>query len=402
MNGVQLYAIMYFGGDIVRPKIRSIITYVGGSTKLVSLRVHSSYGYFVILLEERNKIRHEGWLYTTKDTSSGRGLPTTKAGGPLRHNTFPEPEPEYRGYPETNGRGFDRCRFGPFVDNENDYFETIRTDVPPSNELSIPQSNVHLSNEPVLTNVPQSNEPFQTIPTNVPLSNKPSIPQSSIHLSNEHVLTNVPPSNEPMLTNVSFSIKPETIIGQTESSAKFRFEPQPEQVKDLMNFRFKSAAYTEDPYDFSKEFNIWDLYRDRIKLKNHIRVYAVVNKFNLEHVLSNEYKIVVRCKGHKCSWQIYATRLVDSAIFRVSTYCSVHTCVRVETEGENAYKVASSRWVASIIKQKLRKNSNYKPSGIIDDMQIHHNIDVTYNLAWHAKGKTHAKVSSLYMSFVLS
>ncbi|KAF6135977.1 hypothetical protein GIB67_006869 [Kingdonia uniflora] len=198
------------------------------------------------------------------------------------HNSFPDPEPEYRGYPETNGRGLDPRRFGPFVDDENNSFKTICTDVPPSNEPSIPQSNVHLSNEPVLTNVSQSNEPFQTIPTNVPLSNKPSIPQSSIHLSNEPVLTNVPPSNEPTLTNVPLLIEPEPIIRQSETSVEFQFEPQPEQVKDLLDFWFKSAAYTEDPYDFSKEFNIGDLYRDRIELKNHIRAYAVVNKFNLE------------------------------------------------------------------------------------------------------------------------
>ncbi|KAF6165823.1 hypothetical protein GIB67_012720 [Kingdonia uniflora] len=203
-----------------------------------------------------------------------------------------------------------------------------------------------------------------------------------------------------MLINVPFSIKPKPIIGQTETSAEFRFEPQPEQVKDLLDLWFKSIAYTEDLYDFSKEFDIGDLYQDRIELKNHIRTYAVVNKFNLEHVLSNEYKIVVRCKGHKCSWRIYLTRLVGSAIFRISTYCSVHTCIRVETEGKNAYKVASSRWVASIIKHKLRKGLNYKPSRIIDNMQIHHNIDVTYNFVWRAKEKAHAEVSSLYMSFV--
>ncbi|KAF6135437.1 hypothetical protein GIB67_027311 [Kingdonia uniflora] len=154
-----------------------------------------------------------------------------------------------------------------------------------------------------------------------------------------------------MLTNVSLSIEPEPIIGQTETSAKFRFEPQPEQVKDLLDFPFKSAAHTEDLYDFRKEFNIGDLYRDRIELKNHIRAY------------------------------IYATRLLGSVLFRVSTYCSVYTCIRVETEGGNTYKAASGRWAASIIKQKLRKDPYYKPSGIIDDMEIHHNIDVTFNLA---------------------
>ncbi|KAF6144078.1 hypothetical protein GIB67_007539 [Kingdonia uniflora] len=173
MNGVQLYTIVHFSGDIVHPKISSIVTYVGGRTKLTSLRAHSSYEDFDTLHEETSKICCE-------DCKGG--------------------------YPERKGRGLDPCRFGPFVDDENDYFKTIRTDVPPSNEPSIPQSNVHLSNEPVLTNVPQSNEHFETIPTNVPFSNEPSIPQSSIHLTNEPVLTNVPPSNKLMLTNVPLSI----------------------------------------------------------------------------------------------------------------------------------------------------------------------------------------------------
>ncbi|KAF6152406.1 hypothetical protein GIB67_038029, partial [Kingdonia uniflora] len=166
-----------------------------------------------------------------------------------------------RGYPKINGRWLNPRRFGPFVDDDdvpqsNYSFETLRTDVPPSNEPSIPQSNVHLSNKLVLTNVSQSNEHFQTIPTDVPLSNDIYIFQSNFHLLNELVLTNFSLSNEPMLINVPLSIELEQIIGQTEPSAELRFEPQPEQVKDLVDFRFKSVVYTKDPYDFSKEFNI--------------------------------------------------------------------------------------------------------------------------------------------------
>ncbi|KAF6139310.1 hypothetical protein GIB67_021520 [Kingdonia uniflora] len=204
-------------------------------------------------------------LSTTKDTGSGKRLSTTKAGGPMRHNSFPDLELEYRGYPETNGKELDPRRFGPLVNDDdvpqsNESFKTIRTDVIRLNEPSIPQSNVHLSNKPVLTNVPQLNEHFQTIPTDVPLSNKPYISQSNIHLSNEPVLTNVPLSNEPMLTNVPLSTEPEPIIGQAEPSAELRFESQPKQVKDLVDFWFKSAVNTEDPYDFSKKFNIGNLY----------------------------------------------------------------------------------------------------------------------------------------------
>ncbi|KAF6151308.1 hypothetical protein GIB67_040581 [Kingdonia uniflora] len=108
------------------------------------------------------------------------------------------------------------------------------------------------------------------------------------------MLTNVSLSNEPMLTNVLLSIEPKPIIGQTEPSAELRFESQPEQVKDLVDFWFKSTTYTKDLYDFSKEFNIGYLYRDRIELKNHIIAYAAVNKFNLKNVLSNKHKIVMQ------------------------------------------------------------------------------------------------------------
>ncbi|KAF6140892.1 hypothetical protein GIB67_042305, partial [Kingdonia uniflora] len=201
-----------------------------------------------------------------------------------------------------NGRGLDLHRFGLFVDDDDD----------------VPQSNVYLLNEHVLTNVLHL----------------------SIHISNEPLLTNVSPSNEPMLTNVPLSIEPKPIIGQTETSVEFRFEPQPEQVKDFLDFRFKSAAYTEVSCDFSKEFNIGDLYRDRIKLKNHIRAYAVENKFNLKHVLSNEYKIVhftsmvchffryrVTYKNHVESWNNIILKVRDLSMCLLRNYVeSIRKC----------------------------------------------------------------------------
>ncbi|KAF6145283.1 hypothetical protein GIB67_041478 [Kingdonia uniflora] len=247
MNGVQLNTIVHFGGDIVRLKIGSIDTYVGGSTKLISLRTYSSYNFFVILLEETSKIcREDCKLYNfvngcacaispVQDFTVMINMHKTNPGTPfhlwivndlrvLSQNS----QNFISDFCSSGKRGLDPRRFGPFADDENDSFKTIRTDVPPSNEPSIPQSNVYLSNEPVLTNVPQSNKPFQTIPTNVPLSNESYIPQSSIHLANEPMLTNVHPSNKPMLTNVPLSIESKPIIGQTETSAEFWLEPQPE------------------------------------------------------------------------------------------------------------------------------------------------------------------------------
>ncbi|KAF6153550.1 hypothetical protein GIB67_027417 [Kingdonia uniflora] len=177
MDGFQLYTIVHFGRNIVPPKMGSIVSYVGGSTKLTTLRAHTSYEDFIRLLEETNEIHHENYklynyvygcactillvqdftvminmhksfpgipfhiwivnkrrvptqnfgsgkgLSTPKDTGSGNGLSTSKdiwmleAEGPLHHNSFSDHKPEYRGYPETNGKGLDPRRFGPLMDD---------------------------------------------------------------------------------------------------------------------------------------------------------------------------------------------------------------------------------------------------------------------------------------------
>ncbi|KAF6156933.1 hypothetical protein GIB67_039694 [Kingdonia uniflora] len=245
MNRVQLYIIAHFGGDIIRPKIRSIISYVGRSTKLTSLRAHSSYEDFVILLEEISEIRHEDWLSTTKDTSSGKGMSTTKVGRPLRHNLFPDPEPEYRGYPKISGRRLDPRRFGPLVDDDdvpqsNNSFKTIRTNVPPLNEPSIPQSNVHHSNEPMLTNVPQSNEPC--------------ISQSNIHLSNEPVLTNVPLSNKLMLNNVPLSIKAEHILDKLNLQLNYSLSPARIDSETIESWTYFLEMFGSNFYGYDTKF----------------------------------------------------------------------------------------------------------------------------------------------------
>ncbi|KAF6155759.1 hypothetical protein GIB67_007406 [Kingdonia uniflora] len=236
--------------------------------KFTSLRAHLSYEDFVTLLEETREIHREDY-----------------------------------------GRGLDSRRFEPLVDDvpqSNESFETIRTDVPPSNEPSIPQSNVYCSNEPMLTNVPQSNKPFETIPNDVPLSNELCIPQSNSYLSNEPMLINISLSNEPMLTNVPLSIEPKPIIGQTNPS-------EIEQVKDLVDFLFKSAAYTKDLYDFSKEFNIG------IPKKTWSNLYILMSRYGVAYT------------NHAESWNNVIVKVRDLPICSEMSYM-----YRVEAEMSQA------------------------------------------------------------------
>ncbi|KAF6165783.1 hypothetical protein GIB67_012680 [Kingdonia uniflora] len=80
-----------------------------------SFRESSLMGCFSIIKHIFSVTSEEGTgkgLSTTKDTGSGKRLSTTKVGGLLCHNSFPDPEPEYRGYPRANDRGLDPRRYG--------------------------------------------------------------------------------------------------------------------------------------------------------------------------------------------------------------------------------------------------------------------------------------------------
>ncbi|KAF6155896.1 hypothetical protein GIB67_039227 [Kingdonia uniflora] len=137
----------------------------------------------------------------------------------------------------------------------------------------------------------------------------------------------------------------------------------------------KLLAYAEEV------FNIGDVYPDMIQLKSHIIAYAVITKFQLRQVLSNEYKVVVYYKAHNCSWRIYATRLLDSAFYIVRTYCSKHPCIIMQQDDGSAHKASSSNWVASVIKRKLRNDPNYKAKWIITDLHELHHVNITYKVA---------------------
>ncbi|KAF6151467.1 hypothetical protein GIB67_016279 [Kingdonia uniflora] len=173
MAEVVIYTIVHFGEDIVPPKIRSIVSYNGGSMKLTSHRA---------------------------------------------------------GYHETNGRGHDLRRFGPIVDDvhqSNEPFKTIPTDISLLNKhmvTNVPQSNVHLSNEPMLTNIPPSNEHMLT---NVHLSIESVV--ADLPFKNEQ--------SKPIIgkTKPSFKLQFESQPQQVKDSLDFWLKSTA-YTEDLYNF----------------------------------------------------------------------------------------------------------------------------------------------------------------------
>jgi zinc finger SWIM domain-containing protein 3 len=49
---------------------------------------------------------------------------------------------------------------------------------------------------------------------------------------------------------------------------------------------------------------------------------------------------------------------------------------------QSSHRLASQRWVASVIKEKLRNSPNYRPRDIANDLQREYGLCLNYSQAW--------------------
>jgi len=59
-----------------------------------------------------------------------------------------------------------------------------------------------------------------------------------------------------------------------------------------------------------------------------------------------------------------------------------HNC---ESEAIKSHRLASQKWVASVIKEKIRDSPNYRPRDIANDLQREYGLCLNYSQAWRGK-----------------
>lgn len=127
--------------------------------------------------------------------------------------------------------------------------------------------------------------------------------------------------------------------------------------------------------------------------RDALHKYAIAHSFMYRFVKNDRSRVTAECTVEDCPWRIHASRTSPKQNFMIKTINSIHTCGKELSK--QSHRLASQRWVASVIKDKLRDTPNYKPKDIANDLEQEYGLSLNYSQAW--RGKSIAK-KELYNS----
>ncbi|PSS21633.1 Protein FAR1-RELATED SEQUENCE like [Actinidia chinensis var. chinensis] len=118
------------------------------------------------------------------------------------------------------------------------------------------------------------------------------------------------------------------------------------------------------------------------EFREALRKYAIAHQFAFKYKKNDSHRVTVKCKAEGCPWRIHASRLSTTQLICIKKMNATHTC---EGAAVTTGYQATRSWVAGIIKERLKVNSNYKPKDIVNDIKQEYGIQLNYFQAWRGK-----------------
>ncbi|ONK66544.1 uncharacterized protein A4U43_C06F9290 [Asparagus officinalis] len=128
---------------------------------------------------------------------------------------------------------------------------------------------------------------------------------------------------------------------------------------------------------------IGQVFDDIKSLRDALHKYAIANTFDYRFVKNESLRLTAECTTEGCPWRIHASRAAGTQEFVIKKWNETHTCGR--RAGTERNKLANQRWVASVIKDKLKDSPNYSPKDIANDLQREYGVNLNYTQAWRGK-----------------
>ncbi|XP_058102740.1 uncharacterized protein LOC131246535 [Magnolia sinica] len=129
--------------------------------------------------------------------------------------------------------------------------------------------------------------------------------------------------------------------------------------------------------DVGQEFNSAHDFRDAL------RRFAIAKGFIFTYIKNESTRVTAKCKAEGCPWRVHASRLSTMQKFKIKKINNVHTCGG--GVGKDGHPHATRRWVASIIKDKVRDMPQYKPRDIANDIFREYGVSLKYHQARRGK-----------------
>ncbi|KAL3538350.1 hypothetical protein ACH5RR_001716 [Cinchona calisaya] len=129
------------------------------------------------------------------------------------------------------------------------------------------------------------------------------------------------------------------------------------------------------------------------EFREALRTYAIAHQFAFKYKKNDSHRVTVKCKEEGCPWRIHASRLSTTQLICIKKMNPTHTCAGAVLRTGNQ---ATRSWVASIIKEKLKADPNYKPKDIVNDIKQDYGIQLNYFQAWRGKEIAKEQIQGSY------
>lgn len=121
--------------------------------------------------------------------------------------------------------------------------------------------------------------------------------------------------------------------------------------------------------------------------RDALHKFAIGKGFMYKFLKNDTTRVTAVCTAKECQWRIHASTTSSKQKVLIKTFNNIHTC---EVDfGKDGHRLANQKWVASIIKEKLKETPHYKPRDIASDLHRDYGISLNYTQAW--RGKSFAK-----------
>uniref|UniRef100_K3YQH6 SWIM-type domain-containing protein n=1 Tax=Setaria italica TaxID=4555 RepID=K3YQH6_SETIT len=117
------------------------------------------------------------------------------------------------------------------------------------------------------------------------------------------------------------------------------------------------------------------------EFRDALHKYAIAHRFHYRFVKNDSSRVTAECTDEGCTWRIHASKS-HAKEFAIKKVFGTHTC---ESETIKSHRLASQKWVASVIKEKIRDSPNYRPRDIANDLQREYGLCLNYSQAWRGK-----------------
>ena len=133
------------------------------------------------------------------------------------------------------------------------------------------------------------------------------------------------------------------------------------------------------PYDdviyVGQEFDNVKVFRDELCK------YAFLKGFKYRFIKNEHSRLTAKCSDDTCPWRIHASQSSRKKTFVIKKMNRSHTC----RLGYSKDRRATTQWLASIIKDKLRESPHLRPKDIVSDLFRDYGISLNYHQAWRGK-----------------